>query len=178
MRQVHIPNKTGWLCLSFLSSLRLLFTKQNPCSRARAETIQITLDLIPGRMTETWLTQTAASCILRSRRGRPSLCHTDPNFPQSSRLFQTPNPHPNRPFDVSRRRQAVQQMRSHRQMAVYWGRWSSPRPRDQGEKRKERDGHVTQPVEDLCPLTNPSCRAMALCERGPVSPFSLSPVSA
>lgn len=122
-----------------------------------------------GRKTETWLTQTAASCILRSRRGRSSLCHTDPTC-QSSSLLPTPDSipigrlaYPEKGSTTYKNSQADGRIRRWLELA---------KTARSGEER--RDGHVAQPVEDLCPLNNPSCGAMADCERGLSLPVPLA----
>lgn len=122
-----------------------------------------------GRKTETWLTQTAASCILRSRRGRPSLCHTDPAS-QSSSLLPTPNripigrlTYPEKGSTTYKSIQADGRTRRRLELA---------KTARSGDER--RDGHVAQPVEDLCPLSNPSSCAKAVCERGLSLPVALA----
>lgn len=122
-----------------------------------------------GRKTETWLTQTAASCILHSRRGRPSLCHTNPTF-QTSSLLPTPNRIPigrltyfEKGSTTYESIQADGRIRRRLDLA---------KTARSGDER--RDGHVAQPVEDLCSFTHPSCCVMAVCGRSLSLPVALA----
>lgn len=138
---------------------------------ALAKTSKLTsspfMDSRIGRKTETWLTQTAASCILRSRRGRPLLCHTDPTC-QSSSLLPTPDSIPiGRLAYPEKGSTAYENNQTDERIRPQLGLAKTVRSREE-----RRDGHVAQPVEDLCPPQQPKLLCDVSVRKGPVSPCS------